>query len=96
LLNPLATEIKKVLQPVFDHVIESNRLGSGTKAANFSWYKVSGTTDPVANTEFSILHGLESAPTWLIPVMDLVSTGTTLVSLTVTRVDSVAFVAFVE
>lgn len=107
LLNPLADEIKKVLGPIFDHVLDTNRIGSATKAANFQWFKVSGTTSSNANEEFSILHGMESAPTWFLPVIDLVSTGTSFVPLTVTNVDSkriyltspstgASFVAFVE
>ena len=85
ILNQLPSEQKKALQPAFDHVLDTLVLGSATKAANFQWVKVTGTTDATANTEFSIAHGLGVVPKWVIPVLDLGSVGSQLVPLAVSR-----------
>jgi hypothetical protein len=85
LLNGLPSEIKVLLQPAFDHVLDTWKLGTATKAANASWYKFSVTTSSVANTEFSFRHGLNQIPTYLVPVVDLASVNSQLVPLTVSR-----------
>lgn len=86
LLNPLDAAVKKVLGPVFDHVLDTNKLGSATKAANFSWFRVTGTTPATALQEFSIEHGLDVVPTWVIPVLDLGTVNAQTVPLSVSRV----------
>lgn len=86
LLNPLPADEKKVLVPAFDHVMDDAILGTATKAANFRWVRVTGTTPSVAFTEFSIAHGLGVAPTWIIPALDLSVINSQLVPLYVTRV----------
>lgn len=85
LLNALPSDIKKVLVPAFDYVTGTWRLGDGTKATNALWYRVSATTSSNANTEFSVAHGLDSAPTKLIPIVDLTVVGAQLVPLSVSR-----------
>ena len=84
-LNQLPAEDRKALQPAFHHVMDEGAIGSATKATNFRWVRVSSTTAAVANTEFSIAHGLGVKPTWLIPAVDLTQVNSQLVTLTVTR-----------
>lgn len=86
LLNTLDPAIKTPLVRAFEHVMDLFKLGSGTKATNAAWYRLTATTPSTANTEFSIVHGLDVAPALLIPVLDLGSTGNAVVPLTVTRV----------
>ena len=85
ILNQLEANIKKALQPAFDHVLDDFIIGSATKAANFRWVKVSSTTHADANTEFSIAHGLGTTPTWIVPVLRLDQVNTQLVPITVSR-----------
>ena len=85
LLNQLESSVKKALQPAFDHVLTDFILGTATKAANFRWVKVTGTTSSNANTEFNILHGLGTAPTWIVPALDLSQVNSQIVPLTVSR-----------
>lgn len=85
LLNTLDSDTKKTLIPAFEHVIDTAALGDDTKATNFLWYRLTGTTASVANTEFSIEHGLDHAPSKLIPIMDLTGVGSQLVPLVVSR-----------
>lgn len=84
-LNRVPSDFKTALVQAFGHVMDTFQLGSGTKALNFSWYAFSSTTHATANTEFSIEHGMETIPTKLIPVVDLTSTGSQLVTFTVSR-----------
>lgn len=85
LLNRADDATKAIFKPIFDHVLSAFRIGNGDKATNFQWYRLEGTTDAVANTEFSIEHGIGAAPSLLIPVLDLTSSGAQLVPLTVSR-----------
>lgn len=85
LLNQLDAAIRKALQPAFDHALDDFILGTATKAANFRWAKVSSTTHADANTEFSVLHGIGTIPTWIIPVLDLNNLNSQIVPLTVSR-----------
>ena len=85
LLNSLPAEIKPPLQAIFDYLQDNWRLGSRVRATNAQWYRVTGTTSSNAGTEFSIVHGLDSPPTWLIPIVDLTAVGSQLVPLTVSK-----------
>ena len=85
LLNTLEAKVKKPLVDAFRHVLMDLRLGTGTKAANFAWYRVQGVTSTTANGEFSIAHGLGVTPTWVIPVAELSQVNSQIVSLQVTR-----------
>ena len=77
--------MKQTLIPAFDHVIDTFRLGTATKAANASWYRFSSTTASVADTEFSIEHGLNQIPTQVIPILDVSQVNSMMPVLTVTR-----------
>ena len=85
LLNTLPADLRKALQPAFAHVLDTFKLGGGTKALNFAWLRFTGTTAADAGTEFSIEHGLGQTPSKLIPVLDLTEIGSQLVPLTVSR-----------
>lgn len=89
LLNSLPDDLKRVLVPAFQYTLDTLRFGhpdSGKRAENFQIYFFSATTPAVANTEFSIHHGLQLTPTLLIPVMPLDEVGASLIPLTVTRI----------
>lgn len=53
---------------------------------NFDGAFLQGTTPAIANEDFTIAHGLPSAPYLLVPVLTLDVEGAQLVPLTVTRV----------
>lgn len=89
ILNQLPSDQKKALQPAFDHVLEDFVLGTATKAANFRWVQLESTTPATANEEFSIAHGLGTAPSWLIPALRLDQVNSQIVNLTVTRAPDV-------
>ena len=55
------------------------------RATNAQMYYISGTTSSNASVEFSIAHGLTSAPSYLIPVMSLDEVGAQMVPLQVSR-----------
>lgn len=75
---------RNALTAVFNYVMRQGAIGESNKATNFAWFKVSGQTPAVTNTEFSIAHGLGVPPTKFIPVVSL-ERGTGLVPLTVSR-----------
>src|SRR3954468_3877182 len=85
LINTLPVELRPTLTTIFEYVMRENALGANTKAENFSWFKVEGTTHGTANTEFSVLHGMDHAPTKLIPILALDDINAQLVPLTVSR-----------
>lgn len=85
LLNALPAEVRPILLNAFDYVQSSWRLGTGARATNAQWFRISGTTSSNANTEFSILHGMDVAPATLIPVLDLNAVNSQLVPLTVSK-----------
>lgn len=85
ILNALPAEIRTVLTQAFDYAMRENSFGDNTKAENFAWFKVEGTTHATANTEFSVEHGMDHAPSKLIPIVPLNVTNAQLVGLTVTR-----------
>jgi hypothetical protein len=82
--------------------------GHQKPAENFSWFQLDGVTSSNANQEFSIAHGQTVAPRVAFPCIDLTSSGTQLVALTVARAadarrvyfrsgsTSAAFTIFVE
>lgn len=55
-------------------------------ATNFQAYYLNGVTSSNANAEFSIPHGLNGAPSVVIPVLGLDQVGAQLVPLRVSRV----------
>lgn len=84
-LNALEAAVRVPVTNAFEYTLRELSLGTSAKADNFNWYKVSGTTHATPNTEFSVLHGMDHAPTKLIPVLKLDSTGGSLAALTVSR-----------
>lgn len=86
ILNALDVAVRVPLTQAFDYALRDLALGTGTKAENFSWFKVSSTTPSTANTEFSIVHGMDHAPSYLVPVLALDSTSAQLIPLQVSRV----------
>lgn len=85
LLNSLPADLKRTLTQVFDYLQNNWKVGTGPRASNAQWYRIESTTASVANTEFSVRHGLGVAPHTLIPVVDLTQAGAGLVPLTVSR-----------
>lgn len=79
---------KTGLVNAFTYVLRNLAFGSvehQRPATNFQAYYLTGTTPAVANTEFSIPHGLASAPSVLLPVVGLDQVGAQLAPLQVSR-----------
>jgi hypothetical protein len=88
LVGGLDPDMKRVFVRVFDYVLNNLRIGrpdGGERAENLQAYFIEGTTPAVANTEFSIAHGLGQAPYLLVPVLDLTTVGKQSPRLTVTK-----------
>jgi hypothetical protein len=80
--------VKKAAEQAFTYLLGNLTLGApeeARRAKNFQWYWFSGTTSSVANTEFSIAHGLQRVPSVIIPVLPLNSVGAQVVPLRVSR-----------
>lgn len=88
LLGGLEANTKRVLQRVFEYVLKNwrfGRPGHQVRTENFTGAFLEGTTHSVANTAFSIEHGLEHAPYLAIPVLDLQTVGSEIVPLAVAQ-----------
>jgi hypothetical protein len=85
LINGLPTEMRNPVGSAIKYLMDNWRVGTGTRAANAQWYRVTATTASVANTEFAVKHGLSSPPAQLFPVLDLAQINSQLVPLTVSR-----------
>lgn len=85
LLNSLDADTRVVLNTIFDYVMRENALGGNTKAENFSWFRIEGVTASIANTEFSVVHGMDHIPSKLIPILPVTVVNAQLVPLTVSR-----------
>lgn len=86
-LGNLPPEYKRGIVAAFRYVL-NNFAFSPTdrgRATNFQLYYKSGTTSPTVNGEFSIAHGLNSAPSVLFQVLPLSEVGTQMVPLQVSR-----------
>ena len=84
--------VKKALDQAFTYAFANYKIGPfvpmselSRRAANFQWYWLSGTTPAIANTEFSIAHGLGRTPNLILPVAPLNQVGSQIVRLTVSR-----------
>ena len=80
--------VKKAADGAFTYLLGNLTLGAPDEARrskNFQWYWFSGTTSSVANTEFSIAHGLGRVPSVILPVLPLASVGAQMVPLQVSR-----------
>lgn len=88
-IGGLPSDIRLALEQAFTYVLKSNiSLGvfeHQTPASNLKAFWLEGTTSSVANQEFTIAHGLESTPTYVIPVLSLNDVNTQIVPLTVSR-----------
>lgn len=86
LLNGLSNkDDAKVLGECFEEAIKQARIGDSDKATNFAWFQVQFTTHPTANTEFSVLHGMDSPPSRFIPSLRLDLVNSQLVPLVMSR-----------
>ena len=78
---------RRALQTIFEHILSNLRFGvpeHHERATNLQTYFQTSTT-AASTGEFSIAHGLPSAPHLAIPVLDLSQPGATLVPLEVSR-----------
>lgn len=88
LLGGLDPAIKTPLKGAFDYLLKNWTLGpfeDGVIASNLSAVWLTGTTSSVANQEFTIAHGLERTPTYVVPVGALAEVGSQVVPLVVSR-----------
>ena len=88
ILASIPAQIRGPVSDAFGYVLDNWRMGrctAGGRAENAQLYALSGTTSGTANAEFSIAHGLSSAPYLLIPILALDTVGQQLVPLKVTR-----------
>lgn len=89
LVGGLDSAIKKAMVGTFDYVLKNlrwGRPGDQVMAENLSAVFLTGTTPAVANTAFSIEHGLGTTPYLLIPVLDLNTVNSEIVPLSVAAV----------
>lgn len=86
-LGGLDKDTKRGLVSALRYVLNNLTLGAPDqpRAKNFQWYWFSATTSSVANTEFSIAHGLGRTPTVILPALPLNTVGAQLVNLEVSR-----------
>lgn len=88
-LGGVQPDLKRALVASFRYLLGNLSFGAiseeRTRATNFQAYYLSGTTPAVANTEFSIAHGLGGTPNVLFPVVGLNQVGAQLVPLTISR-----------
>jgi hypothetical protein len=78
---------RRILNAAFEHVLSNIRLGvpeHHVRATNLQAYFQKSTTAS-DTSEFSIAHGLPSAPHWAIPVLDLSEPGSKAGGFTVSR-----------
>ena len=88
LLGGLTDDVKKSVGAAFDYVLDNLSFGAvehQTRATNFQAYWLTGTTSSVANTEFTIAHGMGKTPNVLFAVAPLDSVNAQLVPLQVSR-----------
>jgi hypothetical protein len=87
-LGGLEDDVKQPVMAAFDYVLDNWTIGPlehGERATNLSAVWLTGTTSSVANQEFTIAHGLERTPTYVLPVAALGEVGSQVVPLTVSR-----------
>lgn len=78
---------KSALDTMFTYLLGNLRFGlpgNQKRAENFQLYEVDVTT-PSSTGEFSVAHGLATAPRFVLPVLDVTQTGNQFVALEVTR-----------
>jgi hypothetical protein len=89
LLNALPDGVKGPVTQAFRHAVKDGfaigGVGDMERAENFRWYRFDVRTSSVANTEFSVHHGLNQIPLSCWPILPLDSSGGQIVRLKVTR-----------
>lgn len=88
LLRSLPQDTRLPLGQVFEYVLANLRLGRcavGHRAENLQMYAIRGVTHATPNTEFSIAHGLGTAPYLALPFLPLDTVNASIVPLTVTK-----------
>lgn len=88
LLNALPDGVKGPVTAAFREMAKNLAIGlpdDTKKATNFRWTRFDTVTSSIANTEFSVHHGVGSVPLVCWPVLFLDSTGGQVVRLKVTR-----------
>lgn len=88
LFGGVETGLRRALDQAWDYVLGNLRLGrpiDSTRSENFQAYFYEATTPGVANTEFTVAHGLGRTPYLLVPVLPLDAVGAKIVRLQVTR-----------
>lgn len=85
LTNALPEDARLPVRNAFWYLMDNWRIGTGPRATNAQWYRLTGTTAAIANTEFSIKHGLDGIPSQLMPILDLSVVNSQMVPLTVSR-----------
>ena len=91
LCGGIDSAVRKAIVASFTYVLKNIRWGrpgeidEQVMAENISAVFLHGTTPAIANTEFSIEHGLATTPYLLIPVLDLQTVGSSVVRLTVAQ-----------
>lgn len=77
----------RILSDIFRTLLRTLRFGrvDASASENFKGVFLTGTTASVANTEFTIAHGLVRPPHLLIAVAPLTAAGGKIVRLTVTQ-----------
>jgi hypothetical protein len=85
LINALPTEIRYPIRSAIWYLMDNWRVGTAARAENAQWYRVNSTTASVANTEFTVAHGLGAAPSQIVPFLDLTKVNSQLVPLVVSR-----------
>lgn len=88
LLAGLPQEQQAIWKQIFQHVLKQLRVGLPghlKPAVNLAWVQVDGTTHATANTEFSIVHGLQEAPRVAFPCLDLTTANAQVVPLVTSR-----------
>ena len=84
-INALPDEIRVPIRAAFYYIADNWRIGNDDRADNAQLYRFLSTTASVANQEFTIAHHQNVAPSKLIPMLDLTSSGGTIPPLTVSR-----------
>lgn len=80
-------EVRQAAEQAFTYVLNNLTLGAPdqNRAKNFQWYWLTSTTPAVANTEFSIAHGLGRVPNVMLSALPLNAIGGQTVPLQVSR-----------
>ena len=79
------SKMRQILVDCFEEATKQARIGDSDKAENFAWFQVEFTTHATANTEFSVVHGMDGPPSRFIPSARLDVVNSQIVPLVVSR-----------